>query len=85
MNISILAYNANFSDIPLKQDMHVKLIAYMFLHSLGVSNILQPPDDIHSQLSTNAIQLKYDQLTCAICDRLLIRLRFPSQIAKMCT
>jgi hypothetical protein len=54
-----------------------------FLHSFGVYNILQLPDDIHSQLYTRAIKLKYDQLTCTICDRLLIRLRLQSQIAKM--
>jgi hypothetical protein len=58
---------------------------YRFLHSFSVSNILQLPDDVHPQLSTSAIKLKYDQLTCVICDCLLLRLCFTSQIAKMCT
>jgi hypothetical protein len=58
---------------------------YTFLHSFNVSNILQPPDDIHSQLYTSAFKLKYDQITCAIYDRVFMRLRFQSQIANMCT
>jgi hypothetical protein len=39
----------------------------------------------YSYLLKIATNMKYGQLTCAICVRLFIKSRFPSQIAKMCT